>query len=43
MTEHTIYDSPLGPLTLVARDGVLCGVYFRGHWTRPDRSRFGAR
>jgi methylated-DNA-[protein]-cysteine S-methyltransferase len=42
MTEHTIFDSPLGPLTLVARDGVLCGVYFPGHWTRPDRSRFGA-
>ena len=43
MTEHTIFDSPLGPLTLVARDGVLCGLYFRGHWTRPDRARFGAR
>jgi len=43
MTEHTIFDSPLGPLTLVARDGVLSGVYFPGHWTRPDRSRFGAR
>ena len=27
----------------MARDGLLSGVYFPGHWTRPDRSRFGAR
>ncbi len=43
MTTHTIIDSPLGPLTLVARDGALSGVYFAGHWTRPDATRFGER
>jgi methylated-DNA-[protein]-cysteine S-methyltransferase len=43
MTTHTIVDSPLGPLTLVARDGALSGVYFRGHWTKPDRASFGER
>jgi methylated-DNA-[protein]-cysteine S-methyltransferase len=42
-TTHTIIDSPIGQLTLVAADGVLGGVYFPGHWTRPDRSTFGER
>ena len=40
-TTHTIYESPLGPLTLVAQDGTLCGVYFPGHWTLPDPATFG--
>ena len=40
-TTHTIIDSPIGELTLVATDGTLCGVYFPGHWTRPDRAAFG--
>jgi methylated-DNA-[protein]-cysteine S-methyltransferase len=40
---HTTIDAPIGPLTLVALDGVLSGVYFPGHWTRPDRSKFGER
>ena len=40
---HTTIDSPVGPLTLVALDGVLSGVYFPGHWTRPNRSIFGER
>jgi methylated-DNA-[protein]-cysteine S-methyltransferase len=43
MTTHTIFESPLGPLTLVAEDGALSGVYFPGHWTRPDRTAFGER
>src|ERR1700722_13934498 len=42
-TTHTIIDSPIGELTLVAADGTLGGVYFPGHWTRPDRRTFGAR
>lgn len=42
-TTHTIIETTLGPLTLVADDGVLCGVYFPGHWTRPDPETFGAR
>lgn len=40
---HTTIDSPLGELTLVARDGVLSGIYFPGHWTMPGNEVFGAR
>ena len=42
-TTHTVIDSPIGELTLVATDGTLCGLYFPGHWTRPDRAAFGER
>jgi methylated-DNA-[protein]-cysteine S-methyltransferase len=42
-TTHTIIDSPIGDLTLVAADGALSGVYFPGHWTRPDPATFGSR
>jgi methylated-DNA-[protein]-cysteine S-methyltransferase len=40
---HNTIDSPIGELTLVARDGVLSGLYFPGHWYMPDREAFGAR
>jgi methylated-DNA-[protein]-cysteine S-methyltransferase len=40
---HTVIDSPVGELTLVADDGVLVGVYFRHHWYRPDPATFGPR
>lgn len=40
---HTTIDSPLGDLTLVARDGVLSGLYFPGHWYMPAPDVFGAR
>jgi methylated-DNA-[protein]-cysteine S-methyltransferase len=40
---HTIIDTAIGELTLVARDGVLAGLYYPGHWTRPDRAAFGER
>jgi methylated-DNA-[protein]-cysteine S-methyltransferase len=40
---HTTLDSPLGELTLVARDGALSGVYFPGHWYLPDTATFGVR
>jgi methylated-DNA-[protein]-cysteine S-methyltransferase len=40
---HTTIDSPLGELTLVARDGVLSGLYFPGHWYMPTRDVFGVR
>jgi methylated-DNA-[protein]-cysteine S-methyltransferase len=43
MTTHTIIDTPIGGLTLVGRDGVLTGVYFPGHWTRPDPAAWGPR
>jgi methylated-DNA-[protein]-cysteine S-methyltransferase len=40
---HTTIDSPLGPLTLVARDGVLAGLYFPGHWYPPSAAMLGTR
>jgi methylated-DNA-[protein]-cysteine S-methyltransferase len=42
-TSHTIIDTQMGELTLVAAGGVLTGVYYPGHWTNPDRTTFGAR
>ena len=42
-TTHTTIQSPIGELILVAEDGTLSGVYFPGHWTRPDPATFGAR
>lgn len=45
-TRHVIIDSPIGPLTLVRDDGAhsgLTGLYYPGHWTRPDRNSFGPR
>lgn len=38
---HTTIDSPIGELTLVARDGVLSGIYFPGHWHMPTSEVFG--
>jgi methylated-DNA-[protein]-cysteine S-methyltransferase len=43
MTSHTITDSPIGELTLVADDGKLTGVYFPHHWYKPDPAAFGPR
>jgi len=43
MRTHTIIDSPLGPLTLVNRDGVLSRIFMERRWTRPDRTSFGPR
>jgi methylated-DNA-[protein]-cysteine S-methyltransferase len=40
---HTTIDSPIGELTLVARGGVLSGLYFPGHWYMPAADVFGAR
>jgi len=40
---HTVVDSPLGELTLVAADGTLSGLYFPGHWYMPPASVFGSR
>jgi methylated-DNA-[protein]-cysteine S-methyltransferase len=41
--EHTTIESPLGELTVVAKAGVLVGLYFPGHGYMPDRSVFGRR
>jgi methylated-DNA-[protein]-cysteine S-methyltransferase len=43
MTTHTITDSPIGELTLVADQGRLTGVYFPHHWYAPDPATFGPR
>lgn len=40
---HTTIASPVGELTLVARDGVLSGIYFPGHWHMPAPEVFGTR
>ncbi|MGY1579475.1 methylated-DNA--[protein]-cysteine S-methyltransferase [Streptomyces sp. MN13] len=41
MRQHTVIDSPYGPLTLVADDGVLCGVYMENQRHRPPEDTFG--
>lgn len=41
MRNHTLTDSPVGPLTLVATDGALSGVYMAEHRHKPDESTFG--
>ncbi|MEU8674427.1 methylated-DNA--[protein]-cysteine S-methyltransferase [Streptomyces sp. NPDC048560] len=38
---HTVVDSPYGPLTLVATDGVLAGLYMAGQRHRPPEETFG--
>ncbi|CAL9369022.1 Methylated-DNA--protein-cysteine methyltransferase [Streptomyces sp. enrichment culture] len=43
MKRHTVTDSPYGPLTLVADDGVLCGLYMAGQRHRPPEESFGPR
>jgi methylated-DNA-[protein]-cysteine S-methyltransferase len=40
---HTVIDSPIGPLTLVAANGVLAGLYMVDHRHRPDDAAFGPR
>ncbi|MFI8435617.1 methylated-DNA--[protein]-cysteine S-methyltransferase [Streptomyces sp. NPDC079020] len=38
---HTVTDSPYGPLTLVATDGVLSAVYMTEQRHRPPEETFG--
>ncbi|WP_055563418.1 methylated-DNA--[protein]-cysteine S-methyltransferase [Streptomyces atriruber] len=40
---HTLTDSPYGPLTLVATDGVLSGLYMTEQRHRPPEETFGDR
>lgn len=42
-TVHTRIDSPLGAITVVAREGALVGAYFDDHRRMPDRATFGRR
>ncbi|GAA0246177.1 methylated-DNA--[protein]-cysteine S-methyltransferase [Actinomadura nitritigenes] len=39
---HVVVDSPVGPLTLVAIDGALCGLYMVNQRHRPPQESFGA-
>ncbi|MER5777974.1 methylated-DNA--[protein]-cysteine S-methyltransferase [Streptomyces sp. NPDC002039] len=41
--QHTVVASPYGPLTLVATDGVLSGLYMVGQRHRPAEESFGER
>ncbi len=43
MRTHTMVDSPMGVLTLVASDGTLSGVYMEDQLHLPDPSTFGQR
>jgi methylated-DNA-[protein]-cysteine S-methyltransferase len=43
MKQHTVIDSTYGPLTLVADDGVLCGLYMTDQRHRPSEETFGER
>ncbi|MFG2309996.1 methylated-DNA--[protein]-cysteine S-methyltransferase [Streptomyces sp. NPDC048566] len=43
MKRHHVIDSPYGPLTLVADDGVLAGLYMAGQRHRPAQETFGER
>jgi methylated-DNA-[protein]-cysteine S-methyltransferase len=38
---HAVLDSPLGPLTVVAIDGTLCGLYMDLQRHRPPEETFG--
>jgi methylated-DNA-[protein]-cysteine S-methyltransferase len=40
-TRHSVIDSLLGELTVVADGDALTGVYFRHHWHRPAQDTFG--
>ncbi|MFI6605713.1 methylated-DNA--[protein]-cysteine S-methyltransferase [Streptomyces sp. NPDC050507] len=39
--QHTVIDSPYGPLTLVATDRVLAGLYMTDQRHRPPEETFG--
>lgn len=41
-TVHTVVSSPLGPLTLVATEGILCGLYLAEQRHPPAPASLGA-
>ncbi len=43
MRTHTVIDSPIGALTLVATDGALNAIYMVDHKRLPDLATFGER
>ena len=40
---HTMVESPIGPLTLVAEDGVLCGLHMDVTGRAPGGDELGGR
>ena len=40
---HHVLDSPIGPLTAVNSDGVLCGLFMQEHRHLPEPETFGRR
>lgn len=42
-TRHAAVTTSLGELTAVVDDNGLAGLYFPGHWTRPDQGTWGPR
>ncbi|MEO9152941.1 MAG: methylated-DNA--[protein]-cysteine S-methyltransferase [Lapillicoccus sp.] len=42
-TWHTELETGLGPLTAVRDSEGVTGLYFPGHWTRPDPTAWGER
>lgn len=42
-TRHAVVPTSLGAITLVAAADALTGVYFPGHWYRPNVETLGAR
>lgn len=43
MRTHTVVDSPLGPITIVAQDDALAGVYLDRQRHRPSDEHLGPR
>lgn len=43
LKQHTVIDSPYGPLTLVATDGTLSNLYMTDQRHRPAQETFGVR
>jgi methylated-DNA-[protein]-cysteine S-methyltransferase len=43
MRSHTVIDSVVGPLTLVAQDGAIVGLYMDPQRHRPDQDQLGER
>ncbi|MFF5262584.1 methylated-DNA--[protein]-cysteine S-methyltransferase [Actinomadura viridis] len=41
MRSHAVLDTPIGPLTAVADDGALSGLYMNGQRHRPEQETFG--
>ncbi len=40
-TRHTVVDTEFGPVTLIAKDQAVTGLYFRHHIRRPAQDTFG--